>query len=73
MRRNMSNIFGLFYNDFVSINYMPISKCALWLKEVLFLGHVSLAEGIVFDPSKVKRYSNGSLRDQQHKSIVFSD
>jgi hypothetical protein len=53
--------------------YAKFSKCALWLKEVLFLGHVSLAEGIVFDPSKVKRYSNRSLRDQQHKSIVFSD
>jgi hypothetical protein len=29
------------------------SKCAFWLKEVPFLGHVILAEGIAVDLSKV--------------------
>jgi hypothetical protein len=34
--------------------YAKFSKCAFWLKEVMFLGHVILAEGIAVDPSKVQ-------------------
>jgi hypothetical protein len=34
--------------------YAKFSKCAFWLEEVLFLGHVILAEGITVDPSKVQ-------------------
>jgi hypothetical protein len=34
--------------------YAKFSKCAFWLKEVPFLGHVILAEGIAIDPSKVQ-------------------
>jgi hypothetical protein len=33
--------------------YAKFSKCAFWLKEVPFLGHVFSAEGITVDPSKV--------------------
>ena len=33
--------------------YAKFSKCAFWLKEVAFLGHILLAEGIAVDPSKV--------------------
>ena len=34
--------------------YAKFSKCAFWLEEVQFLGHVLSAEGIAVDPSKVE-------------------
>jgi hypothetical protein len=34
--------------------YAKFSKCAFWLTEVPFLGHVILAEGNVIDPRKVQ-------------------
>jgi hypothetical protein len=34
--------------------YAKFSKCAFWLREVLFLRHVISAEGIAVDPSKVQ-------------------
>jgi hypothetical protein len=34
--------------------YTKFSKCAFWLKEIPFLGHVISAEGITVDPSKVQ-------------------
>jgi hypothetical protein len=34
--------------------YAKFSKCAFWLQEIQFLGHVLSAKGIAVDPSKVK-------------------
>jgi hypothetical protein len=34
--------------------YAKFSKCAFWLREVLFLGHIIFAEGITVNPSKVQ-------------------
>jgi hypothetical protein len=34
--------------------YAKFSKCAFWLEEIRFLGHVLSARGIAVDPSKVK-------------------
>ncbi|KAI3762282.1 hypothetical protein L1987_52707 [Smallanthus sonchifolius] len=34
--------------------YAKFSKCAFWLREVQFLGHVINAEGILVDPSKIE-------------------
>jgi hypothetical protein len=34
--------------------YAKFSKCAFWLEEIQFLGHVLSAKGIVVDPKKVK-------------------
>ena len=38
--------------------YAKFSKCAFWLEEVQFLGHVLSAEGIAIDPSKVEEVLN---------------
>ncbi|KAJ0455956.1 putative nucleotidyltransferase, Ribonuclease H [Helianthus annuus] len=40
--------------------YAKFSKCAFWLREVQFLGHVISAEGILVDPSKVEAVSKWS-------------
>jgi hypothetical protein len=34
--------------------YAKFSKCAFWLEEIQFLGHVLCARGIAVEPSKVK-------------------
>jgi hypothetical protein len=34
--------------------YAKFSKCAFWLEEIQFLGHILSAQGIAVDPSKVK-------------------
>ncbi|WVZ63478.1 hypothetical protein U9M48_013105 [Paspalum notatum var. saurae] len=38
--------------------YAKFSKCAFWLKEVSFLGHILSEKGVVLDPSKVKDVLN---------------
>jgi hypothetical protein len=34
--------------------YAKFSKCAFWLEEIQFLGHILFAKGIAVDPSKIK-------------------
>jgi hypothetical protein len=46
--------------------YAKFSKCAFWLKEVPFLGHVISAGGIAVDPSKVQEV----LDWKSHKSVT---
>jgi hypothetical protein len=41
--------------------YTKFSKCEFWIKEVPFLGHVVLLEGIALDPSKVKEVLDWKL------------
>ena len=38
--------------------YAKFSKCAFWLEEVQFLGHMLSADGIAIDPSKVEEVLN---------------
>ncbi|XP_021971376.1 uncharacterized mitochondrial protein AtMg00860-like [Helianthus annuus] len=37
--------------------YAKFSKCAFWLREVQFLGHIISANGVLVDPSKVEAVS----------------
>jgi GGDEF domain-containing protein len=34
--------------------YAKFSKCEFWLKEVAFLGHVLIADGVAVDPAKIE-------------------
>ncbi|WVZ71224.1 hypothetical protein U9M48_019836 [Paspalum notatum var. saurae] len=38
--------------------YAKFSKCAFWLKELAFLGHILSAKGVAVDPSKVEDVLN---------------
>ena len=38
--------------------YAKLSKCAFWLKEVSFLGHIVSVEGIRVDPAKIEAVVN---------------
>ncbi|WVZ89204.1 hypothetical protein U9M48_035636 [Paspalum notatum var. saurae] len=38
--------------------YAKFSKCAFWLKEVAFLGHILSAKGVVVDPNKMEDVLN---------------
>ncbi|KAJ0578601.1 putative nucleotidyltransferase, Ribonuclease H [Helianthus annuus] len=40
--------------------YAKFSKCAFWLREVQFLGHIISADGILVDPSKIEAVSKWS-------------
>ncbi len=41
--------------------YAKLSKCKFWLKEIAFLAHIVLVEGIKVNPSKVEATLNLKL------------
>ena len=48
--------------------YAKFSKCAFWLREVQFLGHIISANGVLVDPSKIEavaRSTEESFRNQK--------
>ncbi|XP_021974684.1 uncharacterized mitochondrial protein AtMg00860-like [Helianthus annuus] len=40
--------------------YAKFLKCAFWLREVQFLGHIISADGILVDPSKIEAMTKWS-------------
>jgi hypothetical protein len=51
--------------------YAKFSKCAFWLEEIQFLGHVLSATGIAVDPSKVKDILEWKPRTTVHQVRSF--
>ncbi|WVZ70711.1 hypothetical protein U9M48_019354 [Paspalum notatum var. saurae] len=50
--------------------YAKFSKCAFWLKEVAFLGHILSAKGVAVDPSKVEHVLN--WKQPQTVTVIWS-
>ncbi|WVZ89929.1 hypothetical protein U9M48_036274 [Paspalum notatum var. saurae] len=46
--------------------YAKLSKCALWIREVSFLGHILSEKGVAIDPSKVEDVLNW----KQHETVT---
>ena len=53
--------------------YAKFSKCAFWLEEIQFLGHILSAKGIAVDPSKVKDILKWNHQPLYIKSNVSLD
>jgi hypothetical protein len=51
--------------------YVKFSKCAFWLEEIQFIGHVLSAKGIAVDPSKVKDILEWSSPTTVHQVRSF--
>jgi energy-coupling factor transporter ATP-binding protein EcfA2 len=51
--------------------YAKFSKCAFWLEQIQFLGHVLSTKGIVVDPSKVKDILELKLPTSVHQVRSF--
>ncbi|WVZ84290.1 hypothetical protein U9M48_031340 [Paspalum notatum var. saurae] len=50
--------------------YAKFSKCAFWLKEVSFLGHILCEKGVAVDPSKVKDVLNWKQPETSFLGLV---
>ncbi|XP_022014334.1 uncharacterized mitochondrial protein AtMg00860-like [Helianthus annuus] len=52
--------------------YAKFSKCAFWLRELQFLGHIISADGILVDPSKIEAVSkwNPSKNPSEIRSFL---
>jgi hypothetical protein len=51
--------------------YVEFNKCAFWLEEIQFLGHVLSTKGIAVDPSKVKDILEWKLPTTIHQVRSF--
>ncbi|XP_074304334.1 putative mitochondrial protein AtMg00860 [Silene latifolia] len=58
MRKNMLTICETLETLRENQLYAKFSKCAFWLGEISFLGHVISAEGIKVDPQKIDTITN---------------
>ncbi|WVZ76988.1 hypothetical protein U9M48_024893, partial [Paspalum notatum var. saurae] len=52
--------------------YTKFSKCAFWLKEVAFLGHILSAKGVAADPGKVEDVLNWKQPQAVTRDTEFS-
>ncbi|WVZ97117.1 hypothetical protein U9M48_042674 [Paspalum notatum var. saurae] len=52
--------------------YAKFSKCAFWLKEVSFLGHILSEKGVGVDPGKVESVLNWKQPESESRSGVSS-
>ncbi|WVZ98122.1 hypothetical protein U9M48_043600 [Paspalum notatum var. saurae] len=52
--------------------YAKFGKCAFWLKEVAFLGHILSAKGVVVDPGKVEDVLNWKRATSVTRDTEFS-
>ncbi|WVZ97577.1 hypothetical protein U9M48_043103, partial [Paspalum notatum var. saurae] len=50
--------------------YAKFSKCAFWLKEVAFLGHILSAKGVVVDPGKVEDVLNWKQPQPYYRRFI---
>ncbi|WVZ97104.1 hypothetical protein U9M48_042662 [Paspalum notatum var. saurae] len=50
--------------------YAKFSKCAFWLKEVSFLGHILSEKGVAVDPSKVESVLNWKQPETSFLSLA---
>ncbi|KAI3807806.1 hypothetical protein L1987_23740 [Smallanthus sonchifolius] len=53
--------------------YAKFSKCAFWLREVQFLGHVINPNGIMVDPAKIVTVREWNIPKTPTKSVVSWD
>ncbi|XP_065866494.1 uncharacterized protein [Euphorbia lathyris] len=51
--------------------YAKFSKCEFWLDEIMFLGHVVSAKGILVDPKKVEAVANWKAPSNVHEVHSF--
>ncbi|WVZ80739.1 hypothetical protein U9M48_028195 [Paspalum notatum var. saurae] len=51
--------------------YAKFSKCAFWLKEVSFLGHILSEKGVAVDPSKVEDVLNWKQPETKDRDSEF--
>jgi hypothetical protein len=65
MKKSMNNIFGLFCNDFMTINFMPsLATVHSGLRRLHFLDMSSLLKVLQLTQARFKKYLIGSPQDR---------